>query len=445
LECKKLKTYFTGKAYVLQCQLIILDVESQKTVQKFICDYTIDCLSWSPDSELVYCCSKKQGSIQIWNLTNPVWRCKIMENPLAVAEVHWAPDSRHLLVISEFHLKMTVWSLVSTTIAVIENPKPVKNCLSFSSCERYLTVAERRKCEDFISIYTCYTWEILKFFSVETKDLSGIYFSPSDLVIGVLEAYIEEPKVVFYSIDGRILGKYIRSSMFGFTSFSWNSNGKMISLGDYSGVVTILDGSKYVEIISYHETDSIDCEKTTVYKVSPKSVESGASGNVSSSLELFEVLKGEPFVLASLATHSEKSKSKHAKYGIRTLRFSHCGNYLLSLNGSFPNMLFVFNLSTFMLSSVVLHHHKIKDVSWHPTKSLLAFCCGSQNVYLWTPTCCISLWSPFRGECPSHSVQWCSRRNCLLLNGKNHSALLYLPDVDPHPSGVSQDVLSAAT
>ncbi|CAL1299943.1 unnamed protein product [Larinioides sclopetarius] len=205
--------------------------------------------------------------------------------------------------------------------------------------------------------------------------------------------------------------------MFGFTSFSWNSNGKMISLGDYSGVVTILDGSKYVEIISYHETDSIDCEKTTVYKVSPKSVESGASGNVSSSLELFEVLKGEPFVLASLATHSEKSKSKHAKYGIRTLRFSHCGNYLLSLN----------------------------DVSWHPTKSLLAFCCGSQNVYLWTPTCCISLWSPFRGECPSHSVQWCSRRNCLLLNGKNHSALLYLPDVDPHPSGVSQDVLSAAT
>ncbi|CAL1299939.1 unnamed protein product [Larinioides sclopetarius] len=252
-------------AYVLQCQLIILDVESQKTVQKFICDYTIDCLSWSPDSELVYCCSKKQGSIQIWNLTNPVWRCKIMENPLAVAEVHWAPDSRHLLVISEFHLKMTVWSLVSTTIAVIENPKPVKNCLSFSSCERYLTVAERRKCEDFISIYTCYTWEILKFFSVETKDLSGIYFSPSDLVIGVLEAYIEEPKVVFYSIDGRILGKYIRSSMFGFTSFSWNSNGKMISLGDYSGVVTILDGSKYVEIISYHETDSIDCEKTNAY------------------------------------------------------------------------------------------------------------------------------------------------------------------------------------
>ncbi|GBO37982.1 hypothetical protein AVEN_46349-1, partial [Araneus ventricosus] len=98
----------------------------------------------------------------------------------------------------------------------------------------------------------------------------------------------------------------------------------------------------------------------TVYKVNPKSAEHDASGGVSSNVELFEVLKGRPFFLASLATHSEKSKSKHAKYGIRTLRFSHCGNYLLSLNGSFPKVLFVFDLSTFMLSSVVLHHYKIK-------------------------------------------------------------------------------------
>ncbi|GBM40351.1 hypothetical protein AVEN_53963-1, partial [Araneus ventricosus] len=43
-------------------------------------------------------------------------------------------------------------------------------------------------------------------------------------------------------------------------------------------------------------------------------------------------------------------------------------------------------------------------------------------------------------ECPILSAEWCSRKDCLLLNGKNHSALLYLPGVDPHPLGVSQDV-----
>ncbi|XP_055953426.1 WD repeat-containing protein WRAP73-like isoform X1 [Argiope bruennichi] len=428
------KSYFSPNGlnfgYTIQCQLILLDVKSQKIVQKFICDYPVDCFEWSPDSELVYCCMKKQGSIQVWSLINPAWRCKIMENPLAIAEVYWAPDSRHLLVINEFHLKITVWSFVSTTTAIIENPKPIKNCICFSYCERYLAVTERKKCEDCISIYTCDTYEILKFFPVETKDLSGIYFSPSDLILGVLEAYTEEPKVAFYSIDGRILGKYVRSSMFGFTTFSWNPDGKLIAIGDYFGMITILNSSNYEEIFSYQENESIDCEKTTVYKINPKSVEHEASGDVSSTLELFEVRKGKPFVLATLGNLSEKNKCKPAKCGIKTLGFSHCGNYLLSLNGSFPKVLFVFDINTLMLSSVILHHHKIKDVSWHPRKSLLAICCSSRNVNLWMPTCCVSLWSPFRDECPIFSAEWCSREDCLLLNGKNFSAILYLPNVD---------------
>ncbi|GIY25129.1 WD repeat-containing protein WRAP73, partial [Caerostris extrusa] len=192
-------------ACALQSQLLVWNVESKEVKNKFICDHIIDSLGWSPDSELIYCGMSRKNIIQIWSFNNPTWRCKISENPLSFVDVFWSPDSRHLLVVAEFHLKITVWSLVST-------------------------VAERRKCEDYISIYTCDTWEILKFFSVDTKDLSGIYFSPSDLVLGIVEAFTEELKVVFYLIDGKSCRKVYKTLPFGLTCFSWNCNGNLITL-----------------------------------------------------------------------------------------------------------------------------------------------------------------------------------------------------------------------
>ncbi|GFY63812.1 WD repeat-containing protein WRAP73 [Trichonephila inaurata madagascariensis] len=410
-------------ACALQHQLLILDVDAKQVTQKFLSDHPIDYVGWSPDSELIYCCMMKHNLLQVWNLTNPVWKCKISENPLAIADVHWAPDSRHLLVISEFYLKMTVWSLVSSTIAVIENPKPIKKCLSFSHCERYLAVAERRKCEDYISIYTCDTWEILKFFSVETKDLSGIYFSPSDLVLGILEAFTEEPKVIFYSIDGRILGKYVKLAMFGFTFFSWNTHGNLIALGDYFGEVTVLDGFNYRKMTSYQELENIESQNLVIYKVKQHT-----SRNGSPNWELCEVVKHRPFALPSLASQSERSKTKHAKYGIQTLQYSSCNQYLALLNGLFPKVLFVLDLRTLRLSSIVVHQHKIKEISWHPQKPILAFSSGSENVDLWTPSSCISIKSPFKGEFPVINAKWCSKDDCLLLNGKGYSSVLYLPN-----------------
>ncbi|GFT07080.1 WD repeat-containing protein WRAP73 [Nephila pilipes] len=407
----------------LQCQLIIWDLEAKEVTHKFLNDNPIDYLGWSPDSELIYCCMVKHNLLQVWNLANPTWKCKISENPLTIADVYWAPDSRHLLVISEFYLKMTVWSLVSSTVAVIENPKLIKNCISFSHCERYLAVAERRRGEDCISIYTCDTWELLKFFSVETKDLSGIYFSPSDLVLGILEAFMEEPKVVFYSIDGRILGKYVKPVMFGITFFSWNFDGNLIALGDYFGEVTVLDSFNYKELISYQELESVESENLVIYKVNQQTSEDG-----SSNWEMYEVVKLRPFSLSTLASQSERAKAKHVKYGIQTLQYSSCNRYLAALNGLFPKVLFIFDLQTFRLSSIVVHQCRIKEITWHPQKPILAFCSGSESLDLWTPSSCISIKSPFKGEFPVISVKWCSKNDCLLLNGKGYSSLLYLPN-----------------
>ncbi|KAG8171144.1 hypothetical protein JTE90_014019, partial [Oedothorax gibbosus] len=149
-------------ACAADCQALVWSVDTKAILHKFICDQPIDDIVWSPNSELIYCHISKQNSIQVWSVVNLTWRCKIEENPLSIADVFWAPDSQHLLVVSEFHIKITVWSLVSRSITVIENPKAIKDGVAFSSCSKYMALVEKKKSEDFVGIYTCDTWEVLK-------------------------------------------------------------------------------------------------------------------------------------------------------------------------------------------------------------------------------------------------------------------------------------------
>ncbi|GFT99072.1 WD repeat-containing protein WRAP73 [Trichonephila clavipes] len=76
-----------------------------------------------------------------------------------------------------------------------------------------------------------------------------------------------KPKVIFYSIDGRILGKYVKLATFGFTFFSWNTRGNLIALGDYFGEVTVLDGFNYRKMTSYQELENIESQNLVIYKV----------------------------------------------------------------------------------------------------------------------------------------------------------------------------------
>lgn len=48
-----------------------------------------------------------------------------------------------------------------------------------------------------------------------------------------------QSKVLFYSIDGRLIGKYVPDSNFGWNSINWNSARNLIAFGDCFGEVSI--------------------------------------------------------------------------------------------------------------------------------------------------------------------------------------------------------------
>lgn len=76
--------------------------------------------------------------------------------------MRWAPDGRHILTWAKFQLRITVWSLVSQHTCYIKLPKySVQGC-EFSPNGKYFAVLERKDCKDYVSIFSCDVWQMLR-------------------------------------------------------------------------------------------------------------------------------------------------------------------------------------------------------------------------------------------------------------------------------------------
>lgn len=77
-------------------------------------------------------------------------------------KICWNPDSRHLLTVSEFHLRATVWSLISKAVYYLKNPKDASPGFQFSNDGDYVAFSERHDCKDFLSIIEAKSWSKVK-------------------------------------------------------------------------------------------------------------------------------------------------------------------------------------------------------------------------------------------------------------------------------------------
>ncbi|XP_035216092.1 WD repeat-containing protein WRAP73-like isoform X2 [Stegodyphus dumicola] len=385
-------------AYAAENQLYIWNIGSKEISQLFVCDHAIDFIEWSPDSELIYCIIKKENLVQVWNLNCLSWRGRINEGCLAITHASWAPDSRHILILCEFHVSLKIWSITSETCVEIESPKPIENCFAFSSCGKYFIVANRPKLKDYLSVYACDTWQIIKNFPVDTKDLSSIQLSSVDLVIGVIDALVEY-KILFYSIDGRLLGKYTKEGHIGPYSLSWNPTGKLVAVGDIGGI-TLLQSLDYKLKTSCQNLTVLGSENIVLYNKSEKSDMMNSSNKFASRCEIYDVIKRRPISILQLLGEIEKPDMKQTmKTGVHILQFSSDGQYLAFVHG----------------------------LCWHPKQNFLIICTGSDTLNMWTPNYCICFMSPYEDKFSIIKASWHPKEDFLILNSKECSSLLYLP------------------
>ncbi|XP_029411706.1 WD repeat-containing protein WRAP73 isoform X3 [Nannospalax galili] len=403
-------------ASCVQYRLVVRDVKTLQILQLYTCLDQIQHIEWSADSLFILCAMYRRGIVQVWSLEQPEWHCKIDEGSAGLIASCWSPDGRHILNTTEFHLRITVWSLCTKSVSYIKYPKACQQGITFTRDGRYLALAERRDCRDYVSIFVCSDWQLLRY------------------------------KVLLYSLDGRLLSAYCAYEWsLGIKSVAWSPSSQFLAIGSYDGKVRLLNHVTWKMITEFGHPVAINNPKTVVYKEAEKHPQLGLgrlafpppramAGSLSTSESKYEIISGP----VSLRTLKPVADRANPRMGIGMLAFSPDSYFLATRNDNIPNAVWVWDIQKLRLFVVLEHLSPVRSFQWDPQQSRLAVCTGGSKVYLWSPAGCVSVQVPGEGDFPVLGLCWHLSGDSLALLSKDHFCLCFLETKEGFGSACGQ-------
>uniref|UniRef100_A0A8I5NPX8 WD repeat containing, antisense to TP73 n=1 Tax=Papio anubis TaxID=9555 RepID=A0A8I5NPX8_PAPAN len=378
-------------ASCVQYRLVVRDVNTLQILQLYTCLDQIQHIEWSADSLFILCAMYKRGLVQVWSLEQPEWHCKIDEGSAGLVASCWSPDGRHILNTTEFHLRITVWSLCTKSVSYIKYPKACLQGITFTRDGRYMALAERRDCKDYVSIFVCSDWQLLRHFDTDTQDLTGIEWAPNGCVLAVWDSCLEY-KILLYSLDGRLLSAYSAYEWsLGIKCVAWSPSSQFLAVGSYDGKVRILNHVTWKMITEFGHPATINNPKIVVYKEAEKSPQLGLG-----------CLSFPP-----PGAGAGPLPSSESKYNI-------------------PNAVWVWDIQKLRLFAVLEQLSPVRTFQWDPQQPRLAICTGGSRLYLWSPAGCMSVQVPGEGDFAVLSLCWHLSGDSMALLSKDHVCLCFL-------------------
>eukprot|EP00026_Physarum_polycephalum_P009526 Phypoly_transcript_09653.p1 GENE.Phypoly_transcript_09653~~Phypoly_transcript_09653.p1 ORF type:complete len:449 (+),score=50.72 Phypoly_transcript_09653:22-1347(+) len=406
-------------------RLVVRNSESLEIVHIFSCLDNIQTIEWSSDSTYILCAMLKRGTVQVWCINQPRWTCKIDEGLAGLVHARWSPDGRHILTTADFQVRITVWSLVNKSVCYIKSPKLPVQGLAFSRDGKFMAVAERRDCKDFVSVYSCATWEQIKQFKVSTADLVDLSWSPDGRVICVWDTPLEY-KVFLYSPDGRQVEKYqAYEHALGIKSVEWSSSSQFLSIGSYDQKLRVLNHLTWKVLGEFSHSPAVTSTIAIYHEVDiPEPLED----NQQEKAKTKYIIEDPPVSLPFIKPPPEKP---NPKMGVGMHSWSTDNKYILSKNDNIPHVLWVWHVPKLELHSIIWHKEEIKCAKWDPVHpSRLAVCSGTPKIYFWRPEGASSVDIPSGGEEEFNVVhlEWHPSGNSLVLFSKGKLCCCYLPE-----------------
>ena len=194
-------------ATAVEYRLVIRDAETLTVTSISSCMDRIHKIEWHPDSDHILCACYKRGVVQCFQVSDEHWTCLIDEGPAGCVHARWSPKGTHVLTVADFNVRCSVWSLLDKSCVYLRAPKYGDAGIQFSPNGKFILVAERRECKDYISVISCATWTLASRFQVATTDLADASWSPDGTSIAIWDTLVTHALFV-YSPDGRMLSKY---------------------------------------------------------------------------------------------------------------------------------------------------------------------------------------------------------------------------------------------
>lgn len=315
--------------------------------------------------------------VRAYDMDDEQWELCINEGLGGVRNAEWSNDGEHILVWSDFQLKLTAWSVNKSLGSIIANPKFVnKGCCTKSGNVRQFAILQRTA-HDLITLVDSSLdgWKIVKTFPVDCSDAQGLARSSDGKWLAVWDSCTEY-KVLIYTADGRLIRTFTAyTTGLGIKTVEWSPDSEYLAIGSYDGKVRLLNNLTFSPVIELTHPSTIRAETTTVWRQ--------VTHNDISRYDVADQPISPPFVKSSPGELSPK-------FGIGLLLFSPDGSFVATKSDSMPTTLWIWSLREMLPIAILVHNHPIRTVQWHPHEiGQLVFTCHGTNIsennalYLW--------------------------------------------------------------
>lgn len=378
--------------------LIVYETKSLIIKQKYLFNDLISQIEWSLDSNLVLVVLVKLSQCYIKAIELNEWNCLIDEGLSGISYIKWAPDSRRILVFDEFNTKITIYALGDQTSYMISNPKfNSENGLSYSSNGCFMALIERREWHDSIGIYFIGNWSLVSHFSIETNDAQGILWNKDNTALIIWDTPIENRFFVYSPTGNLIKSQETNRDSLGVINVMTSPNGHLMSVGCFDQSVFLFNQMTW-KFISKLSHSMSDLNNKAGYNIFKEEAVINKENNY-----LSRYVECNSFPISVL-----KGKTNENKSGVRMVEYSFDSNYLATVDDTYSNIVWIWQISSLTLHTVILQLKPIKHLKWSPNNHQLIIGTDYPKCYFfaWTDMYIIDLIYDKASSFSINRIEW---------------------------------------
>ncbi|MCJ1475546.1 hypothetical protein MMC13_004209 [Lambiella insularis] len=321
-----------------------------------------------------------EDTIHIYDLSDLEWHAVIngaSSNSGKFIDVDFGYTADEVVVSSDFGLRTTIWSLLTSRGTEIKDPKFPTGGLCFRPRSGHLAVLTRETIKDVVMVLSPGTRGAESSFAPATIDAQGLKWSTDGKWLATWENASMGFAVLIYTATGNLFATYhgdhdVNTPGLGVRTVEWDPSGKYLLVEDHNNQIHLLSAQTFNNVAILKHSTVIDSTKATIWQ---EQIDTARTRSY-----LATVPPACPPSQTSLSNEATISP------GINHISFNSNGTLLASRSDNTPTTVWIWDLVSLTLYAVLIHHSHVKSLQWNPqdVECLLIHCAmKSPIVHLW--------------------------------------------------------------
>mmetsp|Transcript_64576 Transcript_64576/g.154287 ORF Transcript_64576/g.154287 Transcript_64576/m.154287 type:complete len:450 (+) Transcript_64576:166-1515(+) len=405
-------------------------------MQVYVCVDKVTRLEWSSSSDFILAEVARAGVVQVWHAEESAWQCRIDEGLAGVAFASWGISSRHVFVVADFQLHLSVWDIQDRNAPLrIRYPKFAGRGLAFSHSKRWFALLRRVDCRDRVAVHLA-SGDFAKVSDfIVQGDFQAIVWTQMDSCILLWERPSASARFMWYAPNGQMLQQVEQCGLLRFALPS--ASAQLIAAGCIDGRLRIIDTSdkKVISILDHNLpaclSECTEGEEPEVLREERVGV--GAEVQVPRYMQISK--------LKSVKVPEEKVSAERCKVdslgapclGVSEVQWSPDARYVATQHEAMPTAVWVWDIGHLRLCALLLHSSPVRSFGWDPTgwqlgnAARLAITTASSEVFVWSAK---GRALAARSPLSMARLQWCSTGRQVLLQEGGRGCILSIAAQD---------------